>query len=74
MSKEKLEVGDLVQSEDGCLIHIYEDLGEGLYNIAVMADENDFWTSEEFEYDSDFYKYIGKAKAKMKDLFNVAED
>lgn len=71
INREKLEVGDIIKAEDGALIHIYEDLGDNLYNIAVYQENEGYWTAEEFHYDPEYYTYIGKAEAKMENLFKL---
>lgn len=68
MSKEKPEVGDVWEVDDGCLLHITkvkDDMCE-----AVVTDEKEVWTIDSWWFD-ETSTYLGKSKVSIKELFDV---
>ena len=77
------EVGDVWEHKNGVKFHIIRETttcfnpwGEDTLYPAfeVIEEDGELNFLDEFGFTNDKYKYLGKSKVKLEELFDVAED
>ena len=70
MSKEKPEVGDVWEAESGALLHVVSVDERNNQCGVIVSDNNEVWDIDMWWF-NDAYKYLGKSKVSIKELFDV---
>lgn len=75
MNKEKPEVGDVFLDERyNVKLYVLGKSGTPNTYDALGTDGKDISHFICCTFEADYYKYLGKSKASIKELFDVAED